>query len=188
MTDDGTDGPTEQDLHELLDAERHRRLVDERRRRHRADEVLTLGDVLGALAAHRAEVTVHTTARTLPPGYVCEVGRDYVALRSDAGSVRLVPLDRITWATPTPLGETRSVRGPDPAPDDGLPTLVLLDLAERLRELVGLHARMQVSAGGVPLSGLLRRAGADVVILEDDDGADQFVALQAVDDVVVALR
>lgn len=187
--DDGSDRPTDQELRDLLDAERHRQFVEERRRRHgrgrQAEEALSFVDVLGALAAHRAVVSVRTTGRILPVAQVCEVGRDYVALRSAGAVTRLIPLARIASATPalptSASAEPMSIERRTGSLDAHEP----LDLAERLRELVGLRAHVRVAVGGTPLAGRLRRVGSDVVVLEHDDGTDQFVVLAALDEVVV---
>ena len=184
--DDGTDGPTDQALRDLLDAEHHRQLVDARRRRqaerHQADETVSLAEVLGALAAHEAVVTLETETGSLPPSTICEVGRDYIALRSATTGVRLVPMRQIAAARrldQRPSGRGGASRIGGDAAD------LSLHLAERLRELALRRTRVAIQAGAPTLTGLVRRAGTDVAVLELDDGTDAFVALDAVREVRV---
>lgn len=181
MTDDSTDGPTDQALWDLLDAERHRAQVEDRRRRRnrrlQADESVSFTEVLGALAAHGTVVDVATATGTLAAVVVCEVGRDYVAVRSGDGLVRLVPFPAV--ASAAAVGRARS------GPPAGLVGPTPLHLAERLRELAGWRTSVQVTTAWSVVSGQLRRVGADVIVVEQADGGDAFVALPAVVEVGV---
>ncbi len=180
MTDDETNGPTDQEIARLLRAERHRAQVEERRRRNglvrQADESVALLDVLGALAGHGAVVSVQTRAGTLRPATICDVGRDYVALRSAESVVRLIPVGELAAA--------RAI-GTGPGPTVLVPPEAQLDLSERLRELALRRAAVRLVAGPAVVTGRLRGVGVDVVVVEHDDGPDTFVALAALAEVVI---
>ncbi len=180
MTDDETNGPTDEELTDLLRSERHRALVDERRRRNglrrQADESVGLLDVFGALAAHGAVVSVRTMAGPLPAATICDVGRDHVALRSAGPVVRLIPVGEIAAARR--IGATRS-------PTVAASAEPKLELGERLRDLATRRANVRVIAAGEVITGRLRRVGLDVVVVEQDDGTDTFVTLGALAEVVV---
>jgi len=183
-TDDSADGPTDQALRDLLAAEQHRQRVEERRRRHgqrqRADETVSLADILGALAAHGALVSLELASGPVPPSTICEVGRDYVAVRADGEAVRLLPMAAIAAASPVADAPATPPRSGAPV-HRGPP----LHLAERLRELAARHARVQLAAGPRSLTGRLRRVGLDVAVLELDDGTDVFVSLAPLPEAVV---
>lgn len=175
-TDDSTDGPIDAALRELLDVEHRRQRVHERRQRHGppVDEVVTLAEVLDALAAHGTPVDVHTASGVLACATVCEVGRDYVAVRADTGHVHLIPFAAVAAAVPVDGSATA-------AP----PRAVPLHLAERLRELGAHRARLELHIGTASVTGRIRRVGADVVALDREDGSDAFIGLAALAAAVV---
>jgi hypothetical protein len=186
-SNDRTGGPTEEDLRLLLDAEQHRGSVEERRRRRsrrqHLEEALSFDDVLGALSAHRAEVSITTTDHGELCGQLVEVGRDYVALRTDGAPTRLVPRRRLASIEAASTTAAQVPASPPLAAPTG--TAEPLDLSERLRELLAIRSRLQLTAGGSTVPGRVRRVGTDVVVLEQAGRPDRFVALTALDDVVV---
>ncbi|WP_421119675.1 hypothetical protein ACE2AJ_20315 [Aquihabitans daechungensis] len=184
-TDDETGGPTDQELAELIRAERHRAQIEERRRRNglkrQAEETASLLDVIGALAAHGALVSVHTKAGTQPPATILDVGRDYVALRGAGLAVRLIPVGQVAAARaigagPAPMGPTRPAGGGCGHE---------LHLSERLRELAARRSAVRLTAAAGTVTGRLRGVGLDVLVVEQDDGTEAFVALGALAEVVV---
>jgi len=180
MTDDETNGPTDHELAELIRAERHRAQIDERRRRNglrrQADESVSLLDVLGALAAHGTQVTVHTKAGAQLAATICDLGRDYVALRSPGSLVRLIPTGEIVEARAIgAVAGARSAIRAEPR----------LELGERLRELADRRSVIRLTTRLGVVTGRLRRVGLDVLVVEQDDATDTFVALDALVEVVV---
>lgn len=182
MTDDETNGPTDHALAELLRTERHRAQIEERRRRNglrrQADESVALLDVLGALAAHGAVVSVGTQSGELRPSTICDVGRDYIGLRCAESVVRLIPLGEVAAVRAISAG---AAPGPAGAPPPELP----LELGERLRDLATRRSAVRLIAGPAVITGRLRGVGQDVLVVERDDGPDTFVALAALAEVVV---
>lgn len=167
-------------LRDLLRTERHRGQVEERRRRNalrrQAEESLSLREVLDGFAARSTAISVHTACQRTPaPSVVCELGRDYVALRAEASVVRLVPLAAVA-----------AIRSTVPAaPGAGVRSMADLDLAERLRELAGIGASVRAMAAGSVVSGRLRSVGHDVVVIEASDGSRAAVALGRIDELEV---
>jgi len=186
-THDETDEPMDRALRELLRAEERRAQVEERRRRNalrqQAEESVSLRDVLAELAASTQPVAVTTAASgPTPPGAVCELGRDYVALRDRVDAVRLVPLAQVAAVMPVLRIEPEAALPvvPRPVPPDAP------DLAERLRELAMSRTRLCVCTPGGAVSGRLRHVGTDVLVVTDPAGTPVAVALQQI--AVVEIR
>jgi hypothetical protein len=168
-------------LRDLLRTERRREQIEERRRRNalrrQAEESVSLRDVLAELAASAQPVAMTTAASgPTPSGAICELGRDYVALRDGRDVVHLVPLAQVAAAAPiAPI--TRTELGANlpgvahPVPPDAL------DLAERLRELAMRRTEVCAHTPRGAVSGRLRQVGADVLVVTDPVGAPVAIVL-----------
>ena len=171
--------PTDRALRALVADERRREQVAERRRRGalraQADETWTLDGVVRTAGAAAARVEVLSPAGSAA-GAICEVGRDYVAVRTGSREVRLVPAAAIT--------AVRLPGGPQPeasATHRAAPPPVALDLEERLRDLARRHMRVDVVAGRLRTTGRLASVGDGAIAVGAADGVTSYVALASLD-------
>lgn len=186
-THDETDEPMDRALRDLLRTERHRAEVEQRRQRtalrRQAEESVSLRDVLAELAASALPVALTTAASgPTPPGEICELGRNYVAVRDRLDVVRLIPLAQVAAVAPIHHVEPEAALPmvARPIPPDAP------DLAERLGELATRRTHLCVSTPGGPASGMLRHVGADVLVVTDPAGAPVAIALEQI--AVVEIR
>ena len=180
-----TTGAIDAALRQLLDDEHHQTAVDERRRRTdrraRAAACTTFAEIIQALAHRDRCVEVHRSQGDPLVAVVCEVGRDYLALREHDGTVVLVPASRVvavcaSTGAPSPV----ATRAGD-AHEDGA---LALDLPERLRDLAARRVPVALTAGTLHVRGELHQIGADAIAVIDQD-AVTVVVLDAVDEVRV---
>ena len=154
------DADPDLDLTELIDDARHREAVASRSRqrwlRQQAEEDATLAGVFADALTNRAVLTVRTTTGRSHQGTVRQVGRDYVALDTEAGVVALT-LDAVTAVRVEP-----SLRAEPPA---GRRVGADLLLAEMLAEALADQPRVGIGLRGDPemITGKLRAVGLDVV-------------------------
>lgn len=144
--------------------------VRERWLRTQAEEGGRMASVLAGLAEQGAEVVVTTSGGRAVPGRLASVGRDFVALVSPAGRTTLVALHAVAWVRPSPPAGTGRARrapamGPDDDVDDGDPSSGAA-LADVLSEAVADRPRVAVFADGASLTGELRAAGVDLLVIE----------------------
>jgi len=109
-------------------------------------------------------------------GRLVAVGADFLALRCPPGRTTLVVLAAVAWVRPAPEADgpgrrrARGIAAIGPDDDDGesgaegLPSGAAL--ADVLAQAVAERPRVAVWAGGASLSGELRAAGMDLVVLE----------------------
>lgn len=147
--------------------------VRERWLRTQAEEGGRLASVLAGLAEQRADVVVTTAAGRAVAGRLTGVGRDFVTVVSPQGRMTLVALGAVAWVRPSPAADTGRRRArPTPAmgPDDDLldgsdpaPGVALADV---LAQAVADRPRITVFSSGPSLTGELRAAGLDLLVLE----------------------
>ena len=148
--------------------------VRERWLRTQAEEGGRLASVLAGLAEQEADVVVTTTGGRAVSGRVRGVGSDFVAVVSPPGRTTLVALAAVAWVRPTPeAGDGRRHHRATPAmgPDDGTPPEDReapsgAALADVLAQAVADRPRVAVFAAGASLTGELRAAGLDLLVIE----------------------
>lgn len=145
----------------------------ERWLRTQAEEGGRLASVLAGLAEQRADVVVTTSGGRAVAGRLTGVGSDFVVIDGPHGRTTLVALGAVAWVRPAPEAEggrrrSRSTpaMGPDEKPDggDGGPEGVAL--ADVLSQAVADRPRLAVFADGASLTGELRAAGLDLLVIE----------------------
>ena len=132
----------------------------ERSLRQQAAEEATFAGTLLDLAEARRSVAVQVTGGRQYRGVAAGVGRDFVAVRSDAGRLTLIAFAHIAAVRPSDVGVAATgSRSPGPR------SLVqLLDLA------VVDRPRVQVVAAGETIVGELVAVGDDVLSVRADSG------------------
>lgn len=146
--------------------------VRERWLRTQAEEGGRLASVLAGLAEQRADVVVTTAGGRAVAGRLTGVGADFVVLVSPQGRTTLVALGAVAWVRPAPQAEAGRRRsrplpamGPDESPySDDLSEGVAL--ADVLAQAVVDRPRVAVFADGASLTGELRAAGLDLLVIE----------------------
>jgi hypothetical protein len=156
--------------------------VDDRRRARglaaQAAEEASLAGVLLDLAERDALVVVVTASARQHRGAIVLVGRDLVVVATEPGGVALIRAGAIATV--------RTAPGSSPVTGDRTATLSV-GWAEALGVLAADRPRVRIGlAGGETCRGELRSVGVDVATVRlDGDGARAYVALDAIDDVVV---
>lgn len=161
---------SDRDLRDLVDDERHRQAVADRRQLgwllRQAAEETTFSSVLVLLAGRRADVAVDLAGGRTVHGTLVEAGTDFAVLRPANGPAVLVALAAVL--------ALRSRGGPDATPALGADPeagLARRDLADVLRDL----AAEGVGAGagaviwlrdGTHVDGPLTSVGVDVVAVQ----------------------
>jgi len=147
--------------------------VRERWLRTQAEEGGRLASVLAGLAEQQADVVVTLAGGRSAPGRITGVGADFVALRGPAGRMTLIALGAVAWVRKAPeSGPARGGGRPGPAmgpddrgfdEDDVPPGAALADV---LAQAVAERPLVAVFADGTSLTGELRAAGLDLLVLE----------------------
>lgn len=148
--------------------------VRERWLRTQAEEGGRLASVLAGLAEQEADVVVTTAGGRAVSGRVSGVGGDFVAVVSPPGRTTLVALGAVAWVRPAPEagGGRRNLRAsPAMGPDDGAPpedceAPPRATLADVLAQAVADRPRVAVFAANASLTGELRAAGLDLLVIE----------------------
>lgn len=148
--------------------------VRERWLRTQAEEGGRLTSVLAGLAEQEADVVVTTVGGRAVGGRVSGVGSDFVALVSPPGRTTLVALGAVAWVRPGPQagggrrhGRASPAMGPDGEPPEGDdPGPSGAGLADVLAQAVADRPRVAVCAANASLTGELRAAGVDLLVIE----------------------
>ena len=154
---------------DLLDAARAEALIATRSRerwmRQQAEEEATLAGTLLDLAEQAGPVGLRTTAGRPVTATVVAVGRDFAAVRTEAGRAGCLALAALTRVRPG-AGRRSPASGDRPAPLD-------LSLAELLARAVVDRPSVSLVAGGDPdpLVGELRAVSAELITVVPDGGA-----------------
>jgi len=152
--------------------------VRERWLRTQAEEGARLSLVLAGLAERRASVVLTTVAGRQLGGRLTSVGQDFASIESAAGVSTLVALAAVAWVR-TAHGEPHRREpslGPDPAWDDGAGEGGGergggrdgrgASLADVVAQAVAHRPRVAIQAEGASITGDLRSAGVDVIVLQ----------------------
>lgn len=149
----------------------------ERWLRTQADEEASLRGVLVDLAERDTPVVVTTRGGRTHRGRATVVGDDVLVMERDGVAVTLLALGSVASVRPAPG------HGPVAGDRRGRSDVAL---AEVLRLLVGERPRVVVVAGAESVAGELARVGGDVLTVRlEGDGGRAYVALDAIDEVVV---
>jgi hypothetical protein len=131
----------------------------ERSLRQQAAEEATFAGTLVDLAEARAAVVVQLGAGRSHRGAVAGVGRDFLVLRGDTGTVTLVALSAVTAVRPAGGGAGVATGHRRP------PARTLVQFLDRLAEE---RPRVRLIAAGEPVVGELHAVGEDVLSIRVD--------------------
>ena len=140
--------------------------------RTQAKEDARLLGVLTGLAERRAEAVVATTAGTTVAGRLVGLGSDFLAVRTAAGRLTLVPLHALAWirqlSPERPRRRTEVAVGPDAGNDesDELGVRTSAGLADVLAHAAAERRNVVLHAQGAAVTGELRAVGVDVAVVE----------------------